>query len=256
MSSKRKRKIPDEYDILTMKLTQKLKKEVGNDLAAFLLVGSVADGNYVKGDSDCDFFLVVKGDRDKQVDILQRIGEVKAEFESDPSFSTILDLNVFFEEDLTEAGVSASSIVNWVHIWTGQNGILKIGEENPFNRLELTEEKIKRGARQMAMDYFFMMRDAFLNTSSERMPELAFYASDSAIGCAQALLFFLGERKFTRYSIPELFKEKVTISVDPKVVTDARDFRLGAKIDNIKDHLEKCYDFSWSIVKYMLEETD
>ena len=30
------RKIPDEYDALIMKLTAKLKKDVGNEIAAFL----------------------------------------------------------------------------------------------------------------------------------------------------------------------------------------------------------------------------
>ncbi|HUU79453.1 MAG TPA: hypothetical protein VMX55_13990 [candidate division Zixibacteria bacterium] len=247
------RKIPDEYDALTMKLTAKLKKDVGNEIAAFLLVGSVAHQNYVKGDSDCDFYLVIKKDRDKQVEILQKIGKIKAEFENDPQYSTILDLMVFFEEDLNEENINISSIVNWVHIWTGQKGILKIGKENPFDKLKITPEKLKSGATQMCLDNVFIMRDGIVNSPPGNEEELAFYGSDAAIGCAQALLVYLGEEKFNRYNIPELFTEKIKMKIDPKVVIDARDFRLGAKIDNIRDFVEKCYDFGWAIFEYMLK---
>lgn len=249
---KKPRKIPDEYDALILKLTAKLKKEVGNEIAALLLVGSVAKGNYVRGDSDCDFYLVIKKDRDKQVDILQRIGKVKAEFENDPQYSSILDLMVFFEEDLNEENINASSIVNWVHIWTGQQGVLKIGKENPFDKLKLTDAKRKQGATQMCLDYVFIMRDGILNTPIGDEEVLAFYGSDAAVGCAQAYLVYLGEEKFNRYNLPEIFAEKSKAKVDPKVIIDARDYRLGAKIDNIKDFVEKCYDFGWGILEHML----
>ena len=247
------RKIPDEYDVLTLKLTAKLKKDVGNEIAAFLLVGSVAQGNYIKGDSDCDFYLVIKKDRDKQVEILQKIGKIKAEFESDPQFSSILDLMVFFEEDLNEDNINTSSIVNWVHIKTGQQGVLKIGKENPFDKLKVTPEKLKQGATQMCLDNIFIMRDGFLNAPPGNEEELAFYGSDSAIGCAQAYLIYLGEEKFNRYNIPELFAEKAKVKADPKVVIDARDYRLGAKIDNITEFVEKCYDFGWALFEEMLK---
>ena len=46
--AKPKRKMPDEYDALAIKLTMKLKKEVGKEIAALLLVGSVAQDNYIK----------------------------------------------------------------------------------------------------------------------------------------------------------------------------------------------------------------
>ena len=251
------RKMPDEYDALAIKLTMKLKKEVGNEIAAFLLVGSVAQKNYIKGDSDCDFYLVIKKDRDKQVEILQRIGKVKAEFENDPQYSSILDLMVFFEEDLNEQNINSSSIVNWVHVWTGQKGELKIGKENPFDKLKVTPAKLKQGAAQMCLDNIFIMRDGFLNTPSGVQgyeEELAFYGSDAAIGCAQAYLIFIGEKNFNRYNIPELFEEKVDINVDSKIIKDARDFRLGAKIDDIRDFVEKCYDFGWSLLENMLKK--
>jgi predicted nucleotidyltransferase len=255
MSAKKptKRKIPDEYDVLTIKMTQKLKKTVGDDLAAFLLVGSVAHGNYVKGDSDCDFYIVIKKDRDKQVDIIQRIGQVKAEFENDPQYSSILDLMVFFEEDLNESNINASSIVNWIHVWTGQKGVLKIGKENPFEKVEVTEERRKKGATQMCLDNVFIMRDGFLNTPAEDKDILAFYASDALIGCAQALLIFQGEEGFNRYNIPEIFAEKVKLNLNQKILADARDYKLGAKIDNIDAFLENCYDFGWAVLEHMFE---
>ncbi len=253
MSTPTKRKMPDEYDVLILKLTAKLKKEVGNEITAFLLVGSVARKNYVKGDSDCDFYLVIKKDRDKQVEILQKIGKVKAEFENDPQYSSIIDLMVFFEEDLNEENINTSSIVNWVHISTGQQGELKIGKENPFDKLKVNQSKIKKGATQICLDNIFIMRDGFLNAPADAQDELAFYGSEAVIGCAQALLLFMGEKNFNRYNVPELFAEKVKISVDPKVVIDARDFRLGAKIDNVTDFAERCYDFSWAIFEYMLK---
>ncbi len=252
---KPKRKMPDEYDVLAIKLAAKLKKEVGSEIAALLLVGSVGQGNYVKGDSDCDFYIVIKKDRDKQVEILQKIGMVKAEFENDPQYSSILDLIVFFEEDLNEENINASSIVNWVHIWTGQQGVLKIGKDNPFSKLKVTEKKLKLGATQMCLDNVFIMRDGFLNTPAANTDELAFYGSEAAIACAQALLVFIGEKGFNRYSVPELFKEKSPVKASPKVVTDARDFRLGAKIENVTDFVEKCYDFGWAILEYMLKKS-
>ncbi len=250
---KKPRKIPDEYEILVIKLTMELKKEVGKEIAALLLVGSVADNNYMKGDSDCDFYLVIKKDRDKQVEILQKIGQVKAKFENDPQYSSLLDLMVFFEEDLNEENINASSIVNWVHIWTGQQGILKIGEENPFDNVKITPSKLKKGATQMCLDNVFVMRDGFVNTSAGKDEELAFYASDAAIGCAQAYLIHLGEKKFNRYNIPELFAEKSTVKVDSNIIKKARDYRVGAKIDDIHDFLEKCYDFGWTLLESMLK---
>lgn len=250
---KKPRKIPDEYEVLGIKLTMELKKEVGNEIAALLLVGSVANGNYVKGDSDCDFYLVIKKDRDKQVEILQKIGQVKAKFENDPQYSSLLDLMVFFEEDLNEENINASSIVNWAHIWTGQQGVLKIGKENPFANVKITPAKLKKGSTQMCLDNVFIMRDGFVNTPTGNNEELAFYASDAAIGSAQAYLIYIGESKFNRYNIPELFAEKSNLKVDPKVIKDARDYRLGAKIDKIPEFLEKCYDFSWAILEDMLK---
>lgn len=246
------RNVPDEYDTLIMKMTAKLKKEVGNEICAFLLVGSVAQKNYIKGDSDCDFYLVIKKDRDKQTEILQKIGKVKTEFEDDPAYSTILDLMVFFEEDLTEANINASSNINWVHIWTGQQGVLKIGKENPFNKLKVTDEKLKLGAVKMCLDSFYTMREGFLNAPIGNTDELAFYGSDGAIACAQAFLVYSGEKNFNRYMVPELFAEKAKIKADPKVVIDARDFRLGAKIDNLNEFVEKCYDFGWTVLTHML----
>lgn len=254
LSEKPKRKIPDEYDALILKLTAKMKKEVGKEIAALLLVGSVARGNYIKGDSDCDFFLVIKKNREKQVEILQKIGSIKAEFENDPQFSTLLDLTVFFEEDLTEEGINASSIVNWIHVFVGQQGVLKIGNENPFNKLKITEEKIKMGAKQMALDYVFIMRDGFLNTPPGNEQELAFYGSDAILGCAQALLFFEGEKGFTRYTVPELFAEKIKIGIDPRVLIDARNVRLGAHIEDAAGFTEQSYDSGWAIVEYMLKQ--
>lgn len=249
------RNIPDEYDTLIMKLTAKLKKEVGNEIAALLLVGSVAQKNYIKGDSDCDFYLVIKKDRDKQVEILQKIGKVKAEFESDPQYSSILDLMVFFEEDLTPENIEVSSIVNWVHVWTGQQGELKIGKENPFSKLKFTDAQLKQGATKMCLDNVFIMRDGFLNAPVGQVEELAFYGSDAAIACAQAYLIYLGEKGFNRYIVPELFGEKAKINVDAKVIADARDFRLGARIDNIADFVEKCYDFGWAVLEHMLKKS-
>ena len=249
---KKPRKIPDEYEVLAIKLTMELKKEVGNEIAALLLVGSVANENYIKGDSDCDFYLVIKKDRDKQVEILQKIGKVKAKFENDPQYSSILDLMVFFEEDLNEENINASSIVNWAHVWTGQQGIMKIGKENTFESLKVTPAKLKKGATQMCLDNVFIMRDGFVNTPAGNFEELAFYASDAAIGCAQAYLIYCGEKKFNRYNIPELFVEKCDVKIDAKVIKDARDYRLGAKIDNIPDFLEKCYDFGWALLEEML----
>ncbi len=250
---KKPRKIPDEYEVLTIKLTMELKKEVGKEIAALLLVGSVANNNYMKGDSDCDFYLVIKKDRDKQVEILQKIGVIKAKFENDPQYSSLLDLMVFFEEDLNEENINASSIVNWVHIWTGQNGILKIGEENPFSKVKITPGKLKKGATQMCLDNVFVMRDSFINTPAGKDGELTFYASDAVIGCAQAYLVHLGEKKFNRYNIPELFAEKSTVKVDSKIIKDARDYRLGVKIDDVHDFLEKCYDFGWTLLEVMLK---
>lgn len=249
------RKMPDEYDALIMKLTMKLKKEVGSELAAFLLVGSVARKNYVKGDSDCDFYLVIKKDRNRQTDILEKIGKVKAEFEADPQYSSILDMMVFFEEDLTEEIINASNIINWLHVWTGQQGELKIGKENPFSKIKITDDRRKLGSVQMCLDNIIIMRDGFLNTPAEREDELAFYASESAIGCAQALLIFMGEDVPNRYNVPELFAEKVKAKLDAKVVIDSRDFRLGAKIDNVKDFAEKCYDFGWAVLEHMLKNS-
>ncbi|HUT81827.1 MAG TPA: hypothetical protein VMZ29_11545 [Candidatus Bathyarchaeia archaeon] len=246
------RNMPDEYDSLILKMTAKLKKEVGTEICAFLLVGSVAQKNYIKGDSDCDFYLVIKKDRDKQTEILQKIGKVKTEFEDDPQFSSILDLMVFFEEDLTEATINASSNINWVHIWTGQQGILKIGKENPFNKLKLTDEKLKIGATKMCVEGFYTMREGLLNAPIGNTDELAFYASDGAIACAQAFLIYNEVKNFNRYMVPELFAEIAKIKADPKVVIDARDYRLGAKIDNISDFVEKCYDFCWKVLENML----
>jgi len=145
--------------------------------------------------------------------------------------------------------------VNWVHVWTGQQGVLKIGKENPFNKLKITEEKLKLGATRMCLDNVFIMRDGFLNTPAGQTDELAFYGSEAAIGCAQALLVFIGEKGFNRYNVPELFAEKAKVKADPKVVIDARDFRLGAKIDNVTDFVEKCYDFGWSILEYMIKNS-
>jgi len=250
---KPKRKMPDEYDVLTIKLTQKLKAEVGKEIAALLVVGSVAKGDYVKGDSDCDFYLVIKKDRDKQAEILQKIGKVKSEFENDPQYSSILDLMVFFEEDLTEKNINASSIVNWVHIWTGQQGILKIGKDNPFAALKVSDKKLKQGATQVCLDNVFLMRDGFLNAPPGSTDEIAFYGSDAAIACAQALMIFMGHGQINRYNVAEVFGEKVKLKLDPKVVIDARDYRLGAKIDNITEFVEKCYDFGWAILEYMLK---
>ena len=252
-TTKTPRKMPDEYDVLILKLTQKLKAEVGKEIAALLVVGSVAKGDYVKGDSDCDFYLVIKKDRDKQVEILQKIGKVKSEFENDPQYSSILDLMVFFEEDLTEENINISSIVNWVHIKTGQEGVLKIGKENPFEKLKVTPKKLKQGSTQMCLDNVFLMRDGFLNAPPGMNDELAFYGSDAAIACAQALLIFEGHGNVNRYNVAEEFSEKIKLKLDPKVVIDARDYRLGAKIDNITEFVEKCYDFGWAILEYMLQ---
>jgi hypothetical protein len=247
------RKIPDEFEILTLKLTQKLKK-VEKDLAAFLLVGSVAQKNYVKNVSDCDFYLVIKKNRDKQTEILQNIGAIKNEFEADPQYSSILDLMVFFEEDLTDDNIKASNIINWVHIWTGQQGELKLGKANPFSNIKVTPKMFKLGTIHMCFDNILLIRDGILNAPPGNEEELVFYASEAAVGCAQAYLLFIGEKNFNRYTIPEIFAEKVKLNVDAKVIMEARDYRLSGKIDNAAEFIERCYDFSWKIYETMLKE--
>jgi len=76
-------------------------------------------------------------------------------------------------------------------------------KENPFAKLKINESKIKLGATQMCLDNIFIMRDGFLNTPADAQDELAFYGSEAAIGCAQALLVFIGEKNFNRYNVPE-----------------------------------------------------
>jgi predicted nucleotidyltransferase len=252
--SKSKRKIPDEYEILTLKFTRKLKKEAKDDIAAFLQVGSVARGKYIKGDSDLDLYLVIKGSKENEVEVLRKINKIKADFESDPQYSSILDFMLFFENELVKEKIDNSNLINWMHVWTGQNGILKIGDKNPFDKLEVKERQLKESAVGMALDNIYMMREGILNAKAGSEEEVAFYGAEGAIGCSQALMYYYDERDFSRYNLPELIPEKLDINLDTKIIIDARDYRLGAKLDDPLAFVERCYDLGWDVVNHLLTE--
>jgi len=242
----------DEYKNLIDAFTKDVKERLTSEVKSLLLVGSVAAGEHIAGESDCDFVLILKDNAcspNAIHDTLTKIRDVINTYLEDPLFSSLIDVEVISENDVPTGDNDTK--YPWTKVLVAKNGKVLIGD-NPFNNIEVKEEKIKESARKMALEYYNQMKDLVLFPQADDYQQ-TFMAVELVLGAACAYLYYNGERNFYRSNAIILFEEKYKDKIDITPVQISHRLRLAAKSEDIKDFIPKSMAFCRTVVNAVFQ---
>jgi len=237
----------DEYKNLIEAFTKDVKERLSEETKSLLLVGSVAAGEHIAGESDCDFILVLKESACTPETIhgtLTKIRDVINVYFEDPLFSSLIDVEVISESDIPIA--SSSGKYPSTKILVAKNGKTLVGS-NPFKDITVNDDDIKEAARKMALNYYNQMKDLVLFPQADEYQQ-TYMAVELVLGAACAYLYFNGERDFYRSNAIILFEEKYKDKIDISAVQTSHRLRLAAKSENTKDFISKAMSFCREVI--------
>jgi hypothetical protein len=166
----------------------------------------------------------------------------------------MLDLTILIKSQIPKSG-NCETGLSPIRVLNGVQGEVKLGT-NPFEGLEIPDEVIKRGAKHMATEYLDQLKDLCLMIGDIPPYEILYNAVDTVLGCAQAVLYFQGERELSRCSAPEIMPKVFEGKFNNDVVLKAHHFRLAAEEiseGGDLDFIADAADFCQSVIQYMNE---
>ena len=239
----------DEYDVLSKKFGMQCKKELKENFVGLVQVGSVARGDYIRGESDCNLVLCLDAKDDKQtMDLLEKAGNILYDFLKKPLYSSLLDLHIYFLSEIRESQTSGGYSINDVHLYSAKNGKVIEGK-NPFAEVQVDMESVKHAAGIMMYDMFRELKDIVLTTIKEEDPEQdrdrLYYLIDVMLLFATYYLYSNGILDVSKASAPLYFEQNFSDVIDVKPLQRAQALRLASKEEKgqglIQASLEFCY---------------
>ncbi len=241
----------DEYQNLIDEFTKDVKADLKNEVDCLLLVGSVVTKEHIAGESDCDFVMILKDKAagDNLEKTMEKISEVVAHYLEDPLYSSLLDVEVLTSEEIPTDGVETD--YPWTRVLVAQMGKTLIGK-NPFEKVKLKEEDIKKSAKQMA-EMFLEQMVEIPKLSEEEADEYdkLYLTVDAVLGCGCAYLYYHGEKEFYRSSAIILFEDKYKDKINIEPIQISHRLRLAAKTVNTDKFTEKSLKFCKEVVKQL-----
>jgi hypothetical protein len=247
-----------EYQMFIKKFTKSVETELGDLVDSLVLVGSIASKTQIDGESDVDFYLILDDSKFESVggtlSAWNQVSKLVATYLENPLFVTMLDLTILIKSQIPKTG-NCDTGLSPIRVLNGVQGETKLGT-NPFEGLEIPDEVIKLGARQMATEYLDQLRDLCLMMGDIPAYEVLYNAVDTVLGCAQAALYYQGERELSRCTAPELLPKVFKDKFNNEIVLKAHHFRLAAEEISEGGDLKfiaDAADFCHSVVKFINE---
>ena len=243
----------DEYKGLIDDFTKNVKNNLQNELDSLLLIGSVASGEHIAGESDCDFLLILKPEAmegNALFNTLQKISALIQPYLEDPLYSALIDVDVISTADLPNDG--KNSVYPWTKVVMAQKGKALIGE-NPFASIEVTDEQLKTAAEEMARNFYAQMKEIVIFPQEEEYQQI-YMMVEATLGLACAYLYYQGERDFYRSNAYVLFEEKYKDKINIEPVQLSQRLRLAAKSVDTSNYIEKCVAFGRSVIEQIFNE--
>ena len=247
-----------EYQMFIKKFTKSVETELGDLVDSLVLVGSIASKTQIDGESDVDFYLILDDSKFESVggtlSAWTKVAKLVGTYLENPLFVTMLDLTILVKAQVPKTG-NCETGLNPIRVLNGVQGETKLGT-NPFEGLEIPDEIIQHGAKQMAGEYLDQLKDLCLMIGDIPPYEILYNAVDTVLGCAQAALYYHGERDISRCSAPEILPKIFEGKFNNEVVLKAHHFRLAA--EDISDEgdlkfIAEAADFCHSVLKYVNE---
>lgn len=237
----------DEYKSLIDDVKQKIEKNFADDLFGLILVGSVASGKHIPGESDCNLVMVMKDSTpEHEFAVMQKLSKLQAKYLDDPLFASMFDLHVYFEKEIPTS--AEENKFNWVHALNAKEGKVLMGE-NPFASLDIPEELVRLSAQGMMQSNMEALKDLLLLSQQEDELDTAFIAVDTVLRCATAFLYANGHTGVNKGVTPDVFTENFKDLVDPELLHRAHRIRLGSKEETIDGFVEQALEFCLNLTK-------
>ncbi len=236
----------DEYEGLLKRFQFKIKKSLEKEIKSIRLYGSVAkgEGRYLRGESDIDLFIIIDKEAD-YFETLLKISPLLNEFYDDPVASSLFDVMVVQELEVPHA-------VNPIRLLEVKNGKIILGKDE-IDSINLTDDAIKSGSLDMACEFNKRAREIALGIGRDIGDDDLYWCAESVLGVTQALLYFLGERDFTRLEAGELLQKKFGDQFNAEIAIEATRLKVGGKVDNKKDFYNKSVVFCQKAIETIIK---
>ncbi|MHA2170622.1 MAG: hypothetical protein ACXADH_02405 [Candidatus Kariarchaeaceae archaeon] len=253
--------IPLEYKVMKKKFFKAIQKELGDDLVGIIVYGGAASERVFSGISDIDFCIIIKklSELSRPLsDVYVALSKEILTFLEDPLFSSILDYDIYVEDQLPQDNnLRGFSPIRAHALSTGE---LLVGL-NPFEGLQISDEDLKNGARRMVQEYLEKVSSLMFVPSFEEDEALEgeipsmdaeknFLALDAILSSAQAY-HIVKQKKYVNMPDVVLFAETEPVEgLDNDLVRNAGLLRQGVETDTT-DFFIKSFDFCGSVISLL-----
>ncbi|MFX1507956.1 MAG: nucleotidyltransferase domain-containing protein [Promethearchaeota archaeon] len=251
-----------EYEMLENLVLKKFSedKQLASQIKALIIYGSYAKRLHVVGESDINFVIVLSSDssQTETEETIAKIGQI-AEKIVTPEVAHIFDLMILKEEDLSQLEKFGPDF-SYIHALYAKDGEVKFGT-NVFDSIDINNEKIQQAAKQL-MSEAIIQFDEIINTAKEEeLPdtELEYIISGSIIDIAFALCCYkVGVKAVTMDLVKpdiheefrEVWGETSDFSEFYPFLQQAHAFKLGIKLPNSQNFMEKCIKFIEKVIEF------
>ncbi|MCH8906814.1 MAG: hypothetical protein IH840_06970 [Candidatus Heimdallarchaeota archaeon] len=255
--------IPMEYKMMKKKFSKGVEKALGENLVGIVVYGGSASERIFSGVSDIDFFIILK-----RADALTKplsaiygdLSKSVLEFFENPLFSSILDYDIYLEDQLPSNGnFNGFSPIRAISLREGE---LLTGT-NPFAGMDIPDVDLKNGARRMVQDYLEKLSSVLFMPSFEITPEgeeaeedtsldveKEFLAVDAILSSIQAYHIFT-KKKYVNMPDLVLFAETEPVEgIDNDLLMKAGLLRQGVDAD-VENFFDRALDFCGDVIKLL-----
>jgi len=252
-----------EYEMLENLFTKKLEEDelLKSQTKALIIYGSYAKRLHVVGESDINFVAVLNSSTDESVEKINQIAEEIVT----PEVAHIFDLMILRVEDLNQIE-KFGPVFTYIHALYAKDGEVKLGE-NIFSTMEITNDQVQESAKIIIYDVIGQMDEIIETAKDEKLPEdeLDYLIGASIIDIAFALCCYkVGVdaikldlvKPDIHEEMREIWGEKSEFSDFYTVLEQAHAYKLGIKLPDSQDFLQRSFDFVKKVVDYTkLQET-
>ncbi|MFX0052207.1 MAG: hypothetical protein ACFFAJ_02095 [Candidatus Hodarchaeota archaeon] len=246
-----------EYEMLENLFVKKLEEDdlLSSQTKALIIYGSYAKRLHVVGESDINFVVVLNSSSDEAI---KKINQIAEEIVT-PEVAHIFDLMILKIEDLNQLE-KFGPVFTFIHALYAKDGEVKLGE-NVFSTIEITNEQIKESANIIIHEAIGQMDEIIRTAKDEKLPddELDYLIGASIIDIAFALCCHkVGVdaikldlvKPDIHEEIREIWGEKSEFSEFYAMLEQAHAFKLGIRLQNSQDFLQRSFDFIKKVVDY------
>lgn len=251
-----------EYEMLENLVLKKVTENeiLKAQIVALIIYGSYAKRLHVVGESDINFAVILSSNSSQTESeaAIEKINQIAEEIVT-PEVAHIFDLMILKEEDLIQLE-KFGPVFSYIHALYAKDGEVKIGN-NVFTSLEVTNEQIQESAKMIISEAITQFDEIIKTAEEERLPadELDYLVGASIIDIAFALCCYKVGTKAVKMDlvkpdiheeIREVYGEKSEFSDYYPVLQQAHAFKLGIKLPDSQDFMQKSIDFIKRVIEY------